>query len=125
MNQKRYLIAEFSELTGISRKALRIYEEKEILVPHRNPDNSYRFYYQDDLQAASEIKKLKNLGFTLEKIKEVLEKGYNNSKNLYEKNPDFLFLLAWNFADEIISKTEKYKSQGGRYIIPLPNIQII
>lgn len=39
--------------------------------------------------------------------------------------PDYLIILAWNFTDEIISKTKKFKKNGGKYIIPIPKIQII
>jgi len=46
--------------------------------------------------------------------------------NYFEKNyPDFLIILAWNFTDEIISKTKNFKKNGGKYIIPIPKIQII
>ena len=46
--------------------------------------------------------------------------------NYFEKNyPDFLIILAWNFTDEIISKTKDFKKNGGKYIIPIPKIQII
>ncbi len=40
---------------------------------------------------------------------------------LYERKPDYVVILAWNFADAIISKHEHY---GGRFIIPLPNLVI-
>lgn len=39
--------------------------------------------------------------------------------------PDFLLILAWNFVDEIMEKTKQYKSKGGKYIIPIPKIQIV
>jgi SAM-dependent methyltransferase len=35
--------------------------------------------------------------------------------------PDYLLLLAWNFADEIIANNKNFK---GKWIVPLPNIQI-
>lgn len=44
---------------------------------------------------------------------------------LMEKNPDYLLLLAWNFAPEIIEKTKTYKDKGGKYIIPIPKIKVI
>jgi SAM-dependent methyltransferase len=42
-----------------------------------------------------------------------------------EINPDYLLLLPWNFKEELISKTKDFKEKGGKYIIPLPNIEII
>jgi SAM-dependent methyltransferase len=44
---------------------------------------------------------------------------------LTKQRPDFLLLTAWNFAAEIMTKTQDYKSQGGRYIIPIPSPRII
>ena len=43
-----------------------------------------------------------------------------------EKNPpDYLLILAWNFVEEIIKKTKKFKSSGAKYIIPIPKIKIV
>ena len=47
-----------------------------------------------------------------------------NSK-LKEETPDYLILLAWNFAEELMKKTEWFSKKGGKYIIPLPEVRII
>ena len=39
--------------------------------------------------------------------------------------PDYLVILAWNFAKEIIQSTLAYGDQGGRYIIPIPAFRIV
>lgn len=44
---------------------------------------------------------------------------------LKKNKPDYLLLLAWNFAEELMQKTKDYKDSGGRYIIPIPSIKII
>ncbi len=44
---------------------------------------------------------------------------------LLEKKPDYLLLTAWNFAKEIIEKTKDYKLNGGKYIVPIPKVEII
>ena len=41
------------------------------------------------------------------------------------KNPDFLIILAWNFSSAIIANNQKYKEKGGRFIVPLPNLEIL
>lgn len=46
-------------------------------------------------------------------------------KMLDEKKPDYILILAWNFADEILSKTRKYKQEGVKFIIPLPELAVV
>ena len=39
--------------------------------------------------------------------------------------PDYLVILAWNFAREIIESTADFAASGGKYIIPIPAFEII
>ena len=48
-----------------------------------------------------------------------------SSKILYEKRPDYLLILAWNFADPIMKMHKKYKELGGNFIIPVPKPKIM
>ena len=47
------------------------------------------------------------------------------SDHLETHKPDYLLLFAWNFAEEFIEKTQQYKKDGGRYIIPISSVRVI
>lgn len=42
-----------------------------------------------------------------------------------QRRPDYLLILAWNFAEPIIAKTAGFQAQGGRYIVPLPTVKVV
>ena len=44
---------------------------------------------------------------------------------LVERRPDYLLLLAWNFADEIIGQQAAYAAAGGRFIVPVPEPRVL
>lgn len=44
---------------------------------------------------------------------------------LLTRRPDFVVLLAWNFADEIVRQQAEYLQAGGRFIVPVPEPHVL
>ena len=44
---------------------------------------------------------------------------------IYARKPDYVIVLAWNFADDIMRRHKKYLEQGGRFVLPMPEPTVI
>lgn len=74
-------IGEFSRLARVSVKALRLYDRLELLGPARTDERSgYRYYSSEQLPRLNAILALKDLGFSLEQIRRLLDEGLSEAQ---------------------------------------------
>jgi DNA-binding transcriptional MerR regulator len=77
MDPKRHKllsIGDFVQASRLSRKALRLYDERHLLRPaYTDPDSGYRYYQPDQLVTARLIRELRQMEMPLNIIQQVLE----------------------------------------------------
>lgn len=79
-----FSIGEFSRITLLSVKTLRFYHDQGLLAPRTiDPRSGYRYYDESQVERARVIVALKNMGFPLEEVKEVLA-GFHDDQELLD-----------------------------------------
>lgn len=66
-------ISEFSKLSRISVRMLRYYDENDLLKPKIVKENGYRYYDHEQLLLAGQIKYLRDIGFSIYHIRQILK----------------------------------------------------
>lgn len=105
-----FSIGEFSRITGLSIKTIRFYHEKEILTPFCVDNSSgYRYYDHSNVEKARIITYFRNMEFSLNEIKEILDN--------YDDQADILDYLEQH-KEVIEAKIRKHKN----IVVSLDNI---
>ena len=79
-------ISRFSLMTRLTQKALRIYDEKGILIPQeKNKITGYRYYSISQIETGLKIKSLVMIGLNLEEITSFLTAEKNNDAHEIER----------------------------------------
>lgn len=74
MSSEAISIGRFSQITRLTQKALRLYDERGLLVPSiKEPMTGYRYYSLNQIEDGFKIKFLVSVGFNLSEIAELLE----------------------------------------------------
>lgn len=87
----KFLIGELAKMFNISTDTLRHYDKKDLLKPEHDLENNYRYYDITGMFKLSRILFLKNLGISLDDIKDYMK----------NKNADRLFNMLKKKNDEI------------------------
>ena len=82
-----YTIGEFSILAKTTVKTLRYYEKEGLFCPSFIDQNGYRYYQSDKLLELSKIMALRQVGFSIEQIKQI-QKGKSLDEMLVQKQKE-------------------------------------
>ena len=107
-----YHIKEAAQLSGVSIKTLYHYDKIGLLVPLKS-ENGYRTYSQEDLERLQVILYYKYLGFSLEKIAELLKEEKMNLLPHLTRQLDYLTRERQHL-DTLISTLQKNHSRTKR-----------
>ena len=72
---KKMTSGEIAKKAGVSQKAVRLYDEKGLLKPTEYSEGNYRLYDKEALAILEKIVALKQIGFSLEEIRDNLVAG--------------------------------------------------
>jgi DNA-binding transcriptional MerR regulator len=68
-----YRIGEMAQQTGLTVRAIRLYEEEGLLRPSLHVRGANRLYNATDLERLKQIAGLRNVGFSIAEIRDLLE----------------------------------------------------
>jgi len=68
-------VTEFAKRSGATPHAVRYYTRLGLLRPQQNPDNGYHLYKPRDIRWLRFIQQAKQLGYTLNEIKEIMHEA--------------------------------------------------
>lgn len=91
-------IGELAAMAGISVKAMRVYEKKDIIKPvHVDDETGYRYYSAGQLQQLEALLALQDMGFTLNEIALIMSGQCSKEEmsELVEKKKAVLQELIW------------------------------
>lgn len=82
MDDKKLLsISEFAQLAGTTRRTLIFYDQKDVFKPVKVEENGYRYYGYEQLYQIGFILGLRDLGLSVEEIKDYLSDSSSNALN--------------------------------------------
>lgn len=84
MQNRTWKVGELSKLTGLTIRTLHHYDEIGLLCPRFHTDAGHRLYSEADIGKLQQIMSLKELGYSLDGIKELFENPEYNPKEVLQ-----------------------------------------
>ena len=103
MKEILYTAGEIARIAGVSLRTIRFYDAKGLLKPVSHSEAGYRYYNQDSLAVLQRILTLKYLGFSLQKIEEIMSSRSMEQQLTEQKE---LLLQKKRQLEEILSAME-------------------
>lgn len=92
--EQLYKIGMFANMNHVTIKTLRYYDEQKLLVPvYVDEENGYRYYAAGQMAQLHRIIALKNMGFSIDDIRKIMD-GAEEKSFLLEKKQEILKELA-------------------------------
>ena len=101
-----YKIKEVADMVGVSVRTLHHYDKIGILKPESVTPAGYRLYNDGDLERLQQVLFFKELDFSLEEIKEILDNPYFNRKHALKTHRELLIEKKKRL-DKIIKSVDK------------------
>ncbi|MBK4733012.1 Cu(I)-responsive transcriptional regulator [Noviherbaspirillum pedocola] len=98
-------IGQAAEASGVKAKMIRYYESIELISAVHRTESGYRQYGQTDVQKLRFIKRARELGFSIERIRTLLELWEDRSRRNSEVRK-----LARQYISELDADIEKLQS---------------
>lgn len=71
MSQK-YSIGDVAKMLNMTTRAIRFYDQKDLVKPESIGENGYRYYGEEQIQKLELINYLRELNFSIKQIKQLL-----------------------------------------------------
>ena len=77
---EEYSIKDVTNTFGLSRSTILYYEKLGIICSNKNPNNGYRIYSYDEINRLKECVCLKNMGYSIKEVSEMLQDPNRNDQ---------------------------------------------
>lgn len=92
MKSQLKTVNEIAKLTGITVRALHYYDQINLLKPSNSSQAGYRLYSNEDVETLQQIMFLKEIGFELKQIKDIIHNSKFDKREALKKHKEILIL---------------------------------